>query len=174
MMNRVNPLRWLAALLLLSVLSSGLASTALAQEEGVGAVPTPTAVVEGDVSIGGDSTTVISEEPTATDVPDSPPAQPGEATDEPSVDPTETPIPTDTPGGIGGDEGTGVSTGDGSPTPDGSATEIPTEEVSPTPSPTETVEAASVGVSVTIYTCTSAFDGGDPSCQCKLLTQPLA
>ncbi len=162
MMNRLNLLRWLAALLLISVLSMGLASTALAQEEGVGVAATPTAVADGDVSIGDDSTTGIAEEPIATNTPVSPPAQPSEATDEPVIEVTETPTPTDTPGGIGGDEGTGVSTGDGSPTPDSTSNETPTEEVSPTPTPTEAVEAASVGVSVTIYTCSSAFGGGNP------------
>lgn len=157
MMNRANLLRWLAALLLISILSSGLASTVIAQEDGIGATPAPTAAAEGNVSIGGSSATTIAEEPTATDVP----VNTGEITEEPSVEATETPTSTPPSGGIGDDEDTGVSTGEGSPTPDATVTESPTAEA--TPSPTETVEAAAVGVSVTIYTCSSDFGGGDPA-----------
>jgi hypothetical protein len=158
MMNRSNPLRWLAVLLLISMLSSGLSATVIAQEEGSGATPTATAAAEGEVSIGDDSTTVIAEE---TEV--AQPVETGEGTEEPAVEETETGAPTEPAGGIGGDEGTGVPTGDGTPTPDPSATETPSEEASPTASPTESVEAASVSVSVTIYTCTSAYAGGDPA-----------
>jgi hypothetical protein len=67
MMNRSNPLRWLAALVLLSVLATGLAAPAVAQEEGEGALPTATAVAQGDVSIGDDSTAEIAQDPTATE-----------------------------------------------------------------------------------------------------------
>jgi hypothetical protein len=164
MMSRSNPLRWLAALLLITILSSGLSATAIAQEEGTGATPAPTATAaaEGDVSIGEDSSTVIAEETEA-----SQPEQSDEGGSEPSTDGTETGTPTEPSGGIGGDEGTGIPTGEGTPTPDPSATETPTEEGSPSPSPTSTpteaVEAASVGVSVTIYTCSSAYDGGNPA-----------
>ncbi len=159
MMSRSNTLRWLAALVLLSVLATGLVAPAVAQEEGPGPSPTATEVAQGDVSIGEDSSAVIAEEPTATEEPVTEPADPEEETDEPSVDETVTSTPTDPSGGIGDDEDTGVSTGEGTPTPEVS----PTEEPSPTPTPTEEVEAASVGVSVVIYTCTSAYSGGDPA-----------
>jgi len=162
MMSRSNPLRWLAALLLLTVLSSGIPATAVAQED-MGATATATAVAEGGVSIGDDSTTAIAEETAETEAPDTEPAVTDEATDEPSVEATETSSPTEPTGGIGDDEGTGVPTGEGTPTPDPSATGTATEEASPTASPTESVEAAAVGVSVTIYTCTSDFAGGNPA-----------
>lgn len=163
MMSQSNALRWLAALLLLTVLSTGLASSAVAQEEGAGPTATPTSAVEGDVSMGGDSSTGIGEEPVATEIPATEPTDPGNATDVPSTEPTETPTPTETAGGIGDDEGTGVSTGEGSPTPESTPTETPSESPTPTETATEKVEAASVGVSVTIYTCSSSYAGGNPA-----------
>ena len=158
MTSRSNPMRWLAALLLFSMLSTGMSASVIAQEEGIGAEPTATAIVDGDVSIGADSTDVIAEETT---VPEEV-SEPGTPSEDAANEPTSTPTEPAT-GGIGDDEGTGVSTGEESPASEVTVTETPTAETTPTPSPTEAVEAASVGVSVTIYTCSSSFSGGNPA-----------
>jgi len=167
MMSRSNTLRWLGVLLLISVLSSGWAATAIAQESDGTPVPAPTATVEGVVSIGDESSTGISEEPVVTE-------EPSVASTETAGD-GETATPTESSGGIGDDNDSGVSTGEGTPTPETSETASPTveasptetasstSEASPTASPTESVEAAAVSVSVTIYTCSSGYSGGDPA-----------
>lgn len=179
MMSHTTSMRWLTALLLLIVLAIGSFASGVAQEENVGTatatatvVPTPASEVEISVSIGDEPAAVIAtEDPAQVSAPVS--------TEEEPI--TETPIPeTETPSseeqeqtpqdpgvGIGATEQPGVPTGDGSPVASGSSTETPTEEVTATPTPTatpdETVEAASVGVSVTIYLCDVGYAGGDPS-----------
>lgn len=164
MMSHITPMRWLAALLLLAVLLGGTVSSVLAQESDPGsASPTPAAEVENDLSIGDEATSVIgSDDATPTDV----------AEDDTQASATATPTDaagsaTDVPSdGIGDDGDTDVSTGeDGTPVAEETPTETPTDEASPTETatPDETVEAASVGVSVSIYLCDSGYGGGDPA-----------
>ena len=163
MMSRTTPLRWLSALLLLVVLVAGTVVTVSAQEETPGeATATPSTEIENDLSIGDEPTTSIGEDQaTPTDEPGTDTEDPVEET---PVDPTATSIPT-SDGGIGSDEDTEIPTGEGTPTPEETATDTPTEEASPTPTgtPDAPVEAASVGVSVAVYLCDSAYAGGDPS-----------
>lgn len=156
-----TPLRWLAALLLLAVLATGLAPATAAQQDGFG---TPTAIpadLDGQVSIGEDTAPVLVVDqgtPAQAETPEA-----GAPTETPSASPSETPPS----GGIGSDSGGDVSTGEGTPVPEESptatATESPTVEASPSPTETEVVHAAAVGVSATIYLCSSSFGGGDPA-----------
>lgn len=165
MMIRSNVMRWLAALLLISVLSSGWAATAIAQESDGSPTPLPTATVEGVVSIGDESSTGIAEEPVGAEEVNVDPTE----TESSGGDATETPTATQPSGGIGDEDDSDVSTGEGTPTPEATvpasetAEASPTSTESPTPSPTESVEVAAVGVSVTIYTCSSAYAGGNPA-----------
>ncbi|MCA9859762.1 MAG: hypothetical protein KC438_08570 [Thermomicrobiales bacterium] len=167
MMRRSSMLRWLAALLLLSVMSTGVAAAVVAQEPS----PTATPQSQGEISIGDEPATVIGgEETTSTGDSGEEPVNTEEegAQSDPEESPTEDPTVTETPtgDGIGGEEDPGVSTGDGTPGSEASPTETasePAETETPTPTATDTVEPASVGVSLVVYLCSSDYAGGDPS-----------
>jgi hypothetical protein len=163
MMSRVNSLRWIAALLLLMVLVTGMAPAVSAQESEPGAASaTPTSEINSDISIGDESTTVIgTDEPTPTDTP---PADDQNSDEQGTSEATYT--PTSTPdSGIGGDSSGDVSTGDGTPVSEEPPTDTPTEAASPSPTdtPDDVVAAASVSVSAIVYLCSSSYTGGDPS-----------
>ena len=174
MKSRTTPMRWITALLLLTVLATASVATSLAQEESAGAptaTSTPASESDNQVSTGGEPAAVIAtEDPAEIIVSDTEDEQVAPDTSIPDTeapaDQTET--PTQDPGaGIGGDEQPGVSTGDGSPVASETPTDTPTEEPTASATPSETpdtaVEAASIGVSVTIYLCTSSYAGGDPA-----------
>src|SRR6478735_755290 len=163
MMSRITSLRWIAALLLLMVLVTGMAPAVSAQESDPSAASaTPTSEINSDISIGDESTTVIgTDEATATDTP----VIDGQNSDEQGTS-EATDTPTSTPdGGIGGDSGGDVSTGDGTPDSEEPPADSPTEEASPSPTdtPDDVVAAASVSVSAIVYLCSSSYAGGDPS-----------
>lgn len=167
MMSRISPLRWIAALLLLSVLAVGALPAVSAQEDAVGTpAATPTSEIDNAISIGDESITVIGTEETIPT--DTPTTQPPETGDQSTGDATET--PTSTPGdGTGSDVGGDVSTGDGTPSAEETPSEVPSEtpssEASPTPTatPDDVAAAATVSVSAVVYLCTSSYAGGAPS-----------
>jgi len=163
MMSRITSLRWIAALLLLMVLVTGVAPAVSAQESDPGAASaTPTGEINSDISIGDESTTVIgSDEATPTDTPV---IDEQNSDDQVTSESTDTPSPT-SDGGIGGDLGGDVSTGDGTPISEEPPADTPTEEASPSPTdtPDDVVAAASVSVSAIVYLCSSSYAGGDPS-----------
>lgn len=162
MMSQITPMRWLSALLLLAVLLVGTVSVVTAQEADPGSA-TPTVAVNNDLSIGDETTTVISsDQGTPTDPSD-------DGTQDPAGDTSTDATDTDTADpetGIGDEDVSDVSTGeDGSPVVEVTDSETSVEEASPTASetPDETVDAASVGVSVIVYLCDTGYAGGDPS-----------
>jgi hypothetical protein len=163
MMSRTTSLRWIAALLLLTVLAAGLVSTVSAQESDPGAAAaSPTSEINNDISIGNESTTVIgSEEATPTDTPS---GDEQNSDEQDTADSTD--IPTSTPdGGIGGDSGGDISTGDGTPVSEETPTDTPIDEATPSPTetPNDVAAAASVSVTAVVYLCTNSYAGGDPS-----------
>ncbi len=163
MMSRTTPMRWISSLLLLLALVASSVAFTSAQEEGIGTpAATATSEIDNQVSIGGETVSLIGDEDGAS-LPADDPASSGADSE---GDDTATSSP-GSGGDIGADEAPGVATGEGSPAPDDGETGVPETETEIPPAASETpdepVSAAAVGVAVIVYLCSADYAGGDPA-----------